>query len=88
MENNESRYILVFKSYNQAMLLYKKLLQRGCNVELVSTPCRISRGCSQSLVFTAEDIKETIEEAKNNKVEISGVYRKIKNGNAYNYIHI
>lgn len=88
MENNESRYILVLKSYNQATLLYKRLLERGCNVELVSTPCRISKGCSQSLMFRAEDTKVIIEEAKNNNVEISGIYRRNKKGNTYSYTHI
>lgn len=84
----ENRYLLVFKSYNQAMLLYNKLLKKECNVELISTPCRLSRGCSQSIVFIAEDTKEVIEEAKNNNIEISGVYRIIKNGRTYRYIHI
>lgn len=88
MGNDESSYILIFKSYNQAILLYNKLLKKGCNVELVSTPCRISKGCSQSLVFIAEDIKKIIEEVKNNKVTINGIYKRIEKGNSYSYIHI
>jgi hypothetical protein len=88
MENNETRYILIFRSYNQAMLLYDKLLKRGCNVELISTPCKLSKGCSQSLSFGKENVKEVIEEAKNNKIEISNIYKVVRKGKTYNYIHI
>ncbi|WML35830.1 DUF3343 domain-containing protein [Clostridium sp. OS1-26] len=64
MEDNESKYLLIFKSYNQAMLLYNELLKRDCDVELVSTPCRLSKGCSQSIVFKTKDAKKVIEEAQ------------------------
>jgi hypothetical protein len=88
MENSKISYILIFKSYNQAILLYNKLLEKGCNVELVSTPCRISKGCSQSVVFVAEDTKEIIEEIKESKVTINGIYKRIQKGNSYSYTHI
>ncbi|MTK13371.1 MAG: DUF3343 domain-containing protein [Clostridiaceae bacterium] len=88
METHEERYLLVFESYNQAMLLYNELLKKECKVELVSTPCRVSRGCSQSIVFTATDIKKVIEEIKKNKVIIKGIYKIVKNNGFNEYVHI
>lgn len=88
MEENEFKYLLIFESYNQAILLYNELLKRGCNVELVSTPCRISRGCSQSIVFTKEDIKKIKEEAKRNKVIIRDIYKRINRNGTYEYTRI
>lgn len=88
MEENEFKYLLIFESYNQAILLYNELLKRECNVELISTPCRISRGCSQSIVFTKEDIKKIKEEAKRNKVIIRDIYKMTNRNGTYEYAHI
>jgi Protein of unknown function (DUF3343). len=88
MEVHEEKYLLVFESYNQAMLLYNELLKKECKVELVSTPCRVSRGCSQSIVFTAADIKKVTEETKKNKVIVKGIYRIVKNNGFNDYVHI
>lgn len=88
MITHDEQYILVFKSYNQAMMLYNDLLKKECNIELVSTPCRISRGCSQSILFTSSDIKKVIETTQNNKVKIKGIYRIVQSNDSINYVHI
>lgn len=88
MEVSEDRYMLVFESYNQAILLYRKLLEKKCIVELISTPCRISRGCSQSVVFTVEETKVVIEEAKKNNIVVRGIYKIVTINGVKNYIHI
>ena len=88
MSQGDGRYILAFRSYNQAMLIYHKLLGSGCNIELVSTPCRVSRGCSQSILFRPEDVKKIIEIAKNSRVAIKGIYKIIDNNGKKEYIHI
>ncbi|MBC2580272.1 DUF3343 domain-containing protein [Clostridium sp. DJ247] len=88
MSHRENSYIIVFESYNQAILLYNELLKKGCSVELVSTPCSISKGCSQSIIFRSRDSKEIIKESKNNKIIIKGIYRIIHNDGIHAYIHI
>lgn len=88
MGTHEDQYLLVFKSYNQAVLLYNELLKKGCKIELVSTPCRLSRGCSQSIVFAASDIKKVIEGTKNNNVIVKGIYAIVQNKEFVDYVHI
>jgi hypothetical protein len=70
------------------MLLYNKLLETKCKVELISTPCRLSRGCSQSIVFLGEDSSKVIESIKVSKVVIKGVYKMVEKNNRMEYLHI
>lgn len=88
MAAHEDQYLLVFESYNQAILLYNQLLKKECKVELVSTPCKVSKGCSQSIVFTASDAKKIIEETKNSNIVFKGIYIIVKNNGFNDYIHI
>jgi hypothetical protein len=88
MELDNASYLLVFESYNQAMLLYNKILQRKCKVELVSTPCRLSRGCSQSIVFLGDDTTVVIEELKKSNIVIRGVYKIVNKNDKIEYVHI
>jgi hypothetical protein len=88
MEVDNTRYLIVFESYNGAMLLYNKLLQARCKIELISTPCRLSRGCSQSIVFSGDDAKKVIEKIKESKVVIRDVYKMVEKNNRLEYIHI
>lgn len=52
LETNEDKYLMVIQSHNQATLLYNELLKRKCKVELISTPNRLSKGCSKSIIFS------------------------------------
>jgi hypothetical protein len=88
LESVVHKYLLVFESYNGAMLLYNKLLEEKCKVELISTPCRLSRGCSQSIVFLGEDSSKVIERIKGSKVVIKGVYKIVDKNNRMEYLHI
>ena len=88
LESNAHKYLLVFESYNGAMLLYNKLLEAKCKIELISTPCRLSRGCSQSIVFCGEDSPKVIESIKLSKVVVKGVYKMVDKDNRMEYLHI
>ncbi len=68
-------YILVFESHNQAIFLYNYLLKKKYKVELVSTPCDLSVGCSQALKFRGEHMSSIISEARNNSIRINGIYK-------------
>jgi len=78
MEKKQGYYIIVFRSYNQSTFLYKKLVQKGCKIEMISTPCRIGGGCSQSIRFEEEDKQCVKEELRNVKVDIKGVYKVVR----------
>jgi hypothetical protein len=87
--NEELKYILVLQSHNQGALLQSKLLAKGCAAELVSTPAKISEGCSQSIVFPLKDSQTVIEVVKDTKgVVVKGIYRIVNNGTAVEYVRI
>ena len=81
-------YILVFESHNQAILLFNKLIKLGFKVELVTTPCDISAGCSQSLKFKEKDMHLINSEARRNSIRINGIYLVKKNGKTTEYTKI
>lgn len=78
MEKETSYYIIVFRSYNQSTLFHKRLVNRGCHVELISTPCKIDSGCSHSIRFEEEDKECVKEEINNAKIDIKGVYKVVR----------
>ena len=81
-------YILVFESHNQAILLFNRLIKLGYKVELVTTPCDLSVGCSQSLKFNDRDMSLIISEAKKNLIRINAIYLLKKNGKNTEYSKI
>lgn len=88
MNTNDDKYLMVIQSHNQATLLYNELLKRKCKVELISTPNRLFKGCSKSIIFNVEDVKIVIEEGKKNKAGITGMYKIVSDVNGINYINI
>ena len=46
MKVEENEYLVVYPGHNTAALLYQRLLKKSCKIELVSTPIKISYGCS------------------------------------------
>ena len=81
-------YMLVFESHNQAILLFNKLIKSGYKVELISTPCDLSVGCSQSLKFNERDMSLIINEAKKNLVRINAIYLLKKDGRKTEYLKV
>jgi hypothetical protein len=82
----EEKYLMVFHSGNQAMLLYNALLKEGCRVKIVSTPCRLSRGCSQSIVFDASDSQKIVQVAKSHNIVAANVYKIVINQGRRDYV--
>lgn len=73
----DDNYMLVFTSHNQAAFLYEKLCNRGFDIKIVSTPCKISSGCSQSIKLKGDVIKEALKESSQNGINIRAVYKII-----------
>ncbi|MFD3156129.1 DUF3343 domain-containing protein [Haloimpatiens sp. FM7330] len=72
-------FILVFRSTNHAVALYKKLKDIGMKVEIISTPCRISLGCSKSIkVYDESKIGEIENIAKANKIKMKRFFKVSK----------
>lgn len=88
MLDYENKFLIVFKSYNQAMLLFSELKKEKCNVNLISTPCGLSKGCSHSIVFDIGDTKTVIDAIKNNNIKSISIYKIVKKNNKINYIPI
>jgi hypothetical protein len=88
VEVYENQFLMVFSSYNQAMLLYNELEKSGCNVKLISTPCGLSRGCSQSIIFHIEDTRTVIDIVKNNNIKVSQIYKIVKKDNKLSYVPV
>ncbi|WML35826.1 DUF3343 domain-containing protein [Clostridium sp. OS1-26] len=88
MYNEQSQYLLVFASHNQAVFLFNKLLRKGYKVELVSTPCTLSAGCTQSIKFMEKDMQAIKTEIKAGAMRVKGIYKIAKNGPRYTYIKV
>ncbi|MBU5483656.1 DUF3343 domain-containing protein [Clostridium sp. MSJ-11] len=73
MYYNIKEYILVCASYNIAIFLHNKLLRQGHSSQLISTPCRISSGCSQAVKFK-EDSLEYVKELIAAQPGVRGIY--------------
>lgn len=84
----ENDYIIVFATHNQAVFLFNKLLRMGYGVELISTPCRISAGCTQSIKFKYNLMDVVKQEAENRNMMIRGIYKVVKQGTKFNYIKV
>lgn len=87
-KNEQSQCLLVFASRNQAVFLFNKLIKKGYKVKLVSTPCSISAGCTQSINFMENDIQAIMAEAKSSNMILKGIYQIVKNGAKYSYVKI
>jgi hypothetical protein len=84
----EDEYILVFATHNHAVFLYRKLSKLGYVVELISTPCKISAGCTQALKFKETYLNRIKEEVAINKIITRGIYKICPQGSKANYILI
>lgn len=78
MEKKEEIFLLVFDSYNHSTSMYNKLKNKGCKVELFNTPCKLSAGCSQSLVIKEESLTLAKEIGENHRIKIKNIYRIVK----------
>lgn len=87
-QNQQSQYLLIFASHNQAVFLFNKLIKKGYKVELVSTPCSLSAGCTQSIRFMEKDIQAIRNEAQISNMKIKGIYKMVKNGAKYTYVKV
>jgi len=79
------KYIVVLVSSSHSTLLYKRLKSRGFNVEFISSPSAIGRGCQKAVRFKESDIEFVREEIINNKLEIKGIYKVVKKGYIITY---
>lgn len=83
--NNTETYIIVFSSSNYSMKLYKLLKEKKYKVEMISTPCTLSAGCSRALRVRKKDIVAIKEVIKREKIVIRAIYEKIINGRKIYY---
>lgn len=85
MKVNETEYLVVYPGHNVAALLYQKLVKKSCKVELVSTPSKISYGCSKAIRFKEIYMNIVKDEIRKIEIKPKGVYRIIKKGKLENY---
>lgn len=84
----EEFYIIVLNSSNISIHFFKILKDKRFNVDVISTPCTISAGCSRSIKVNEKDIEAVKEEININKIIIAGIYKKIYNGSAFHYLKV
>jgi len=85
MKVDENEYLVVYPGHNTATLLYKRLLKKSCNVDLVSTPIKISYGCSLSIKFKEVYMDIVNEEILKISMKPKGIYIIIKKAKFDNY---
>lgn len=74
---DKEKYIAVFECYSHTTLMYTKLYSRGIYVEMISTPSKISIGCTKAIVFYSEDIEKIQEEIRINYLSCKGIFAKV-----------
>lgn len=82
------KYLVVLVSNSHSTLLYKKLLSKGCEIELISAPSDISKGCTKAIRFDESDTNIVVQEIKNNKLIVKGIYKIVNEGNRTTYVLI
>lgn len=81
----ENEYLVVYPGHNIAVLLYQRLLRRLCKIELVTTPVKISYGCSQAIKFTEADMNIVTAEIQRIDVKPKGLYKIVRKGRFDDY---
>lgn len=84
----QNRFLLVFISNNYAVALYNKFLKQGLEIKIIPTPCSISSGCSQAILFEEKDMDIIKFEAARNSLCVKGIYKIIKKEDKTKYIDI
>lgn len=79
--DDQNYYLLVFSSHNQAIYLFNSLARKGYNLELVSTPCVLSSGCTQSLKFSESNRMSILNEVGLMNASIKGLYKIVRKDN-------
>ena len=79
MEVAKYIYIIVFGSTNHSMLAYNILRNAQYSIEIISTPCTLSAGCSRALRYegVASDVVKIKNLISENKIFIRGIYKKV-----------
>lgn len=85
MTVEENEYLVVYPGHNIAALLYQRLLNKSCKIELVSTPVKISYGCSRAIKFKEAYMNIVIGEIAKITVKPKGIYKIIKTLKLENY---
>lgn len=81
----ENEYLVVYPGHNTATLLYQRLLRQLCKVELVSTPVKISYGCSHAIRFKERYMDIVNVEINKIKIKPKGIYKIVKKAKLENY---
>lgn len=76
----ETEYLVVYPGHNTATLLYNRLVKKSCDVELISTPIKISYGCSLSIKFKQSCLNIINNEIQKISLKPKGIYRITKKG--------
>ncbi|AKN32535.1 hypothetical protein Ccar_17380 [Clostridium carboxidivorans P7] len=85
MKKSSGEYLMVFPCYSKAMLIYNKLMEKGCKVNFISTPCEITLGCSYSIRFNEENFEIVKSELKINNIKAKSVYKIVLQDNKEAY---
>ena len=82
------KYIVILVSNSHSTLLYKNLLSKGCKIDLISAPSNISTGCTKAIRFNENDADIVVQEIKNSKVIIKGIYKIVNDSKGTSYVLI
>ncbi|AWZ49484.1 hypothetical protein C3495_11955 [Clostridiaceae bacterium 14S0207] len=85
---DEEKYIAVFASYSHTALLYNKLQELNIDSEIISTPYKLTVGCSKSVVFDAKNLGKVTNAIRINNLLCRGIFEKVIYKNDITYILI
>ncbi|AEB75654.1 conserved hypothetical protein [Clostridium botulinum BKT015925] len=65
--------------------MFKILKDQRLSVDLISTPCTISSGCSRAIKFSLSDLDKVIKSIEEDKIIVKGIYEKVYTSTAFYY---
>ncbi|MBM7870075.1 hypothetical protein JOC70_001545 [Clostridium pascui] len=85
---NDRNFIIIIASSNRGAFLYKKLIELGVNVEIMATPCKLSKGCTRSIKCSREQFDIIKDQAQKYNITINGIYERIIENKKYKYVKV
>ncbi|SHK11254.1 Protein of unknown function [Hathewaya proteolytica DSM 3090] len=84
----EEKYLAVFASYTHTSMLNRKLRDMKVESEIISTPSKISVGCSRSVKFNASDYNTVIQIINQNNLSCRGIFGKVTYKGYITYVFV
>jgi len=86
--NMEEFCLIVLNCSSDSIHLFKLLKDERIDVDIMSTPCTISAGCSRSIRIQEKEMETAKQVIKTSKIIIKGIFKKVYRGSGFYYLKL